>query len=113
MHSSVKSWPTLIICIVKKKWSGIAEKVKGNYTEKDESALICQILEDVDYMHCQDGRLRCNQTACGTLGYVAPEVLSQKPYGKAVDVWSIAYIFLCGYPPHWDDISDPAEDLIL
>uniref|UniRef100_T1JXR9 Protein kinase domain-containing protein n=1 Tax=Tetranychus urticae TaxID=32264 RepID=T1JXR9_TETUR len=81
----------------------IAEKVKRNYTEKDESALICQILEDVDYMHCQDGRLRCNQTACGTLGYVAPEVLSQKPYGKAVDVWSIAYIFLCGYPPFYDE----------
>lgn len=77
-------------------------------------------------------------TACGTPGYVAPEVLSQKPYGKAVDVWSIgviAYILLCGYPPfydendanlfaqilkgefefdspYWDDISDSAKDFI-
>uniref|UniRef100_A0A7N6A1U5 Protein kinase domain-containing protein n=1 Tax=Anabas testudineus TaxID=64144 RepID=A0A7N6A1U5_ANATE len=77
-------------------------------------------------------------TACGTPGYVAPEVLAQKPYSKAVDCWSIgviAYILLCGYPPfydendsklfeqilkadyefdapYWDDISDSAKDFI-
>lgn len=78
-------------------------------------------------------------TACGTPGYVAPEILRQKPYAASVDIWSLGvifYILLCGYPPFhsdkgqhdlfkkikaaryqfdspdWDDISDEAKDLI-
>lgn len=77
-------------------------------------------------------------TACGTPGYVAPEILEGKTYGKSVDIWSvgvITYILLCGYPPfhddnhnalfrkikkgkyqfdspYWDHVSDDAKDLI-
>lgn len=44
----------------------------------------------------------------GTLSYVAPEVLLQKPYGKAVDIWSIgilAFLMMAGALPfdHEDD----------
>lgn len=42
----------------------------------------------------------------GTLSYVAPEVLLQKPYGKEVDVWSlgvITYLMLARVLPFDDE----------
>ena len=42
----------------------------------------------------------------GTLSYVAPEVLLQKPYGKEIDVWSlgvIAYLMIARVLPFDDE----------
>lgn len=55
-------------------------------------------------------------TACGTPGYVAPEILESRPYGKEVDMWSvgvIAYILLCGFPPFYDENSAVSGRLVL
>jgi len=78
------------------------------------------------------------KTACGTPGYVAPEILQNESYSEAVDMWSlgvILFILLCGFPPfydesaaglyaqirtggyvfqspYWDGISDQAKNLV-
>ena len=47
----------------------------------------------------------------GTLSYVAPEVLLQKPYGKEVDLWSlgiITYLLLSRVMP-FDDEEDKED----
>ena len=41
-------------------------------------------------------------TFCGTYEYMAPEVVKEEPYSKAIDVWSIGvllYELLHGYSP--------------
>jgi len=104
------------------------------YHSTDEDSKI--MISDFGLSKMEDSGIMA--TACGTPGYVAPEVLAQKPYGKSVDVWSIgviSYILLCGYPPfydendanlfaqilkgefefdspYWDEISDDAKEFI-
>ncbi|TDH74351.1 hypothetical protein CCR75_001448 [Bremia lactucae] len=95
------------------------------------------MIADFGFARSMNGSRR--GTACGTPGYVAPEVVRGEPYGAEVDCWSlgvILYILLCGYPPfpganhatvldkvvkaeytfevpYWDGVSDEAKDLVM
>lgn len=60
------------------------------YYSPDEDSKI--MISDFGLSKMEDSGVMA--TACGTPGYVAPEVLAQKPYGKAVDVWSIGMSFV-------------------
>lgn len=105
-------------------------------SDPTEEALIK--IADFGFAKVDKGNARALQTACGTPGYVAPEILKGEKYGKEVDIWSLGvifYILLCGYPPFhhsnqnklfdiikagqyefdeadWKDISEEAKDLI-
>ncbi|KAF4315546.1 hypothetical protein BBO99_00008470 [Phytophthora kernoviae] len=94
------------------------------------------MIADFGFARSMNGSRR--GTACGTPGYVAPEVVQGEPYGSEVDCWSlgvILFILLCGYPPfpganhaivldkvvkaeygfespYWDEVSDEAKDLV-
>jgi len=68
---------------------------------------LARVISDKDMM----------RTACGTPGYVAPEVLKNKGYSSgAVDLWSagvILYILLCGFPPFYEEELPALFDQIL
>lgn len=57
------------------------------------------------------------RTACGTPGYVAPEVLKNQGYDSgAIDMWSVGvilYILLCGFPPFFEEDLPALFDMIL
>ena len=111
---------------------------------KPENLLLCSEENDHDIKFADFGfakhvkDLKEKEIACGTPGYVAPEILYGVPYGTKADMWSlgvITYILLGGYPPfieqnqrelfkkikkgqyefhveYWGDVSTDAKDLI-
>ena len=60
-----------------------------------------------------------NEKCCeeyGTFCYFSPEIIQQKLYGKAVDIWGlgvIAHLLLVGYIPFDDDDKDESVRKII
>jgi len=132
---------------VRKIVSAIEYLHKQNIAHRDlkpENLLVKSVEDDTEVKIADFGlskiidKDKMMQTACGTPGYVAPEVLNAEGYDKEVDMWSvgvITYILLCGFPPfysesvpevfeqimkaeydypeeYWDEISAEAKDFI-
>lgn len=76
------------------------------YTSSAKDAAIK--ITDFGLAKARDSSKQDMATACGTPGYVAPEVLQGLEYGPAVDLWSIGvilYILLCGFPPFYHEAT--------
>ncbi|KAI9264769.1 kinase-like domain-containing protein [Sporodiniella umbellata] len=135
------------VVIVRSVLTGLEYLHSRNIVHRDmkpENLLFKTPESDADLVICDFGIAKNNsetnalETVCGSPGYVAPEVLTRKGYGTAIDMWAvgvITYTLLCGYQPfqaedqielideitharydfhdrYWRNISEDAKDFI-
>ncbi|KAI7906123.1 kinase-like domain-containing protein [Cokeromyces recurvatus] len=99
------------VLVIKSVLTGLEYLHKNNIVHRDmkpENLLFKTPESNADLVICDFGIAKFNsqttalETVCGSPGYVAPEVLLQKGYGSAIDMWAvgvITYTLLCGYQP--------------
>jgi serine/threonine protein kinase len=100
-----------LVCIVLSAIKYLHDKNIVHRDLKPENLLLTSKLDDANIKIADFGFATKVEglsltTQLGTPGYIAPEILSKKPYGKPVDLWSfgvILYILLGGYPPFHDE----------
>ncbi|KAJ1726158.1 Calmodulin-dependent protein kinase cmk2 [Coemansia biformis] len=75
-----------------------------NFIFRDESEGAPLMLADFGIARIMKSDDEVLSTMCGSMGYVAPEVLLRQGHGKPVDIWSmgiVTFSSLCGYSPFW------------
>ncbi|KAI8368381.1 kinase-like domain-containing protein [Choanephora cucurbitarum] len=99
------------VAIIHSVLKGVEYLHKNNIVHRDmkpENLLFKTPESDSDLVICDFGIAKSSsetsalETVCGSPGYVAPEVILQKGYGPAIDMWAvgvITYTLLCGYQP--------------
>lgn len=66
-----------------------------------------------DFGWCIEQEIGNRTTFCGTIEYMAPEIVKEIPYDRSIDVWSLGillYELLHGYSPFRADTADAEED---
>lgn len=74
-------------------------------SSKDESRAELKIT-DFGLAKVGDSRTRMGDGVFGTIGYMAPELITSRMCAPSCDIWAagvILYIMLVGYPPFWGD----------
>ena len=87
------------------------------YKGADKAHPDYHVLKLADFGLARDYQNQSMKTACGTPGYVAPEILKNEGYaGPACDMWSagvLLYILLCGFPPFYEEDLPTLFDTII
>ncbi|KAL7308114.1 Calmodulin-dependent protein kinase cmk2 [Mucor circinelloides] len=99
------------VVVIRSVLTGLEYLHKNHIVHRDmkpENLLFKTPESDADLVICDFGIAKLSsqtsalETVCGSPGYVAPEVLTQKGYGPPIDMWAvgvITYTLLCGYQP--------------